>query len=38
MKLIEVEVEDRSFLEDFDVFGFLDGDVLMSFATMGVFV
>ena len=38
MKLVKVEVEDRSFLEEFDFFGFVDGNALMSFVTVGVLV
>jgi hypothetical protein len=38
VKFFSVEVKDRPFLEDFDVFGFLDGNMLMSFVTVGVFV
>jgi hypothetical protein len=38
VKFFSVEVKDRSFLEEFNFFGFLDSDALASFATMGVLV
>jgi hypothetical protein len=38
LELFNVEVKDRSFLEDFDFFGFVDGNALASFASVGVLV